>query len=144
MQVRESSSLKDADSPQLLSLAIEYGTESGEGDGLDAVAVAPHHRRRHGQRVENGFFRSFDRCRNQWVQVRVREVYLLKRRLFRVMRNTVRGREGQHEVAAAVARSGARARQTQCGTFSQPSELPAVERSIGGDDDDDRAFTLSR
>src|SRR5258706_5948192 len=70
MQVRESSSLKDADSSQLLNLAIEYGAESSEGNGLDAVAVTPHYRRRHGQRVENGFFRGFDRCRNQWVQMR--------------------------------------------------------------------------
>jgi len=31
-----------------LGLVIEDGTESGEGDGLDAVAVASHHRRRHG------------------------------------------------------------------------------------------------
>ena len=143
MQVRESSSLKDADSPQLLGLAIEDGTESGEGNGLDAVAVASHHRRRHGQRIENGFFRGFDRCRDQWVQMRIGEVHLLKRQLFRVMRNTVCGREGQHKVATAVARSGACARQSQRGTFRQSRELAAIERSIGADENDNGTLTLA-
>ena len=56
---------------------IEDGTESGEGDCLDAVAVASYHRRRHGQRIENRFFRGFDRRRDQWVQMCVGEVHLL-------------------------------------------------------------------
>ena len=108
------------------------------------MAVAPHHRRRHGQRVENGFFRGLDRRRNQWVQMRVGKVHLLKGRIFRIMRNDVPGREGQHEIAASVARSGACSRQSQHSTFRQPRKLPTVERSIGGDDNDDRAFALSR
>ena len=91
-------------------MASEDGTESGEGDALDAMAVAAHHRRRHGQGVENGFFRGFDRRCDQWVQVRIGEVRLLKRRLFGVVGDDVRRGEGQHEVAATVARGGACAR----------------------------------
>jgi hypothetical protein len=41
-----------------------------------------------------------------------------------------------------VARGGACARQSQRGTFSQPRKLPAVEGSIGGNDDNDGAFAL--
>ena len=40
MQVRESSSLQGTDSSQLLGLAIEDGTESGERDGLDRRAAS--------------------------------------------------------------------------------------------------------
>ena len=110
MQVREFSASRGADSPQLLGLVIEDGTESGEGDGLDSMAVAAHYCRRHGQRVENGFFRGFDRRRDQRVQVCVGEVRLLKRRLFGIVGDDVRRGEGQHEVATAVARGGACAR----------------------------------
>ena len=114
---------------------IEDGTESGEGDGFDAMAVTAHDRRGHGQCVEDRFFRGFDRRGDQWVHVRVGEVHLLKRRLFGIVRNDVRRGEGQHEVAAAVARGGACARQSQRGTFRQSRELSAIERSIGGDDE---------
>ena len=74
MQVRESSSLQSADYPRLLGLAIENGTEFGEGNGLDAMAVPTHHRRRHRQGIEDGFFRGFDRRCDQRVQMRVGEV----------------------------------------------------------------------
>jgi len=125
MQVRESPSLGATDCPQLLGLATEDSTKAGEVDRLDAVAVAPHHRRRHGQRVEDGLFRGFDCRRDHWVQMRVGEVYLLKRRLSRIMRDHVCGGEGQHEIAAAVARGGACARQPQRGTFCQSCRSPA-------------------
>ena len=89
------------------------------------MAVAAHHRRCHGQRVENGFFRGFDRRRDQGVQVRVGEVRLLKRRLFGIVGDDVRRGEGQHEVAAAMARGGACSRQSQRGTLRQPRRSPA-------------------
>ena len=134
MQVSELSASRDTDSPPLLSSVIEDGAESGEGDGLDAMAVATHHRRRHGQGVEDGFFRSFDRRCDQWVHVRVGEVPMLKRRLFGIMWNDVGRGKSQHEVATAVARGGACARQSQRGTFRQSRELSPIQRSIGGDD----------
>ena len=90
MQVREFSASRGADSPPLLGAVIEDGAESGEGDGLDSMAVTTHHRRRHGQRVENGFFRGFDRRRDQGVQVCVGEMRLLKRRLFGIVGDDVR------------------------------------------------------
>ncbi len=74
-------------SPSLLHLVIEDGAESGEGDRIDAVVVSPHHRRRHGQRVKNGFFCGFDRRCDQWIQMSVGEVRLLKRRFFWVVGN---------------------------------------------------------
>ena len=74
MQVRESSSLQSIDSSQLLGLAIENGTEFGERNGLDAMAVPTHHRRRHRQRIEDGFFRGFDRRCDQGVQMCVGKV----------------------------------------------------------------------
>ena len=54
------------------------------------MAVTAHHRRRHGQRVENGFFRGFDRRRDQGVQVCVGKMHLLKRRLFGIVGDDVR------------------------------------------------------
>ena len=74
---------------------IEDGTESGEGDG---------------------FFRGFDRRRDQGVRVRIGEVRLLKRRLFGIVGDDVRRGECQHEVA----RGGTCARQSQRGTLSLP------------------------
>jgi hypothetical protein len=74
MQVRESSSLQGTDSSQLLGLAIKDGTEFDERNGLDAMAVPPHHRCRHSQGIEDGFFRGFDRRRDQRVQMCVGEV----------------------------------------------------------------------
>ena len=75
MQVRESWGLRDADFLQLLGLVVEDGAESAEGNCLDSMAVASYDRRGHGQRVENGFFRGFNRRRDQWVQVCVGEVH---------------------------------------------------------------------
>ena len=144
MQVREFFASRGIDSSLLLGAVIEDGTKSGEGDGLDAMAVSAHYCRRHGQGIENGFFRGFDRRRDQWIQVCIGEVRLLKRQLFGIVGDDVRRGKGQHEVAAAMARGGACARQSQRGTFSQPSELSAIEWSIGGNDDDDRALALPR
>ena len=89
MQVKEFSASRGTDSPPLLDVVIDDGTKSGEGDGFDAMAVAAHHRCRHSQRVENGFFRSFDCRRDQWVQVRIGEVRLLKRRLFGIVGSSI-------------------------------------------------------
>ena len=63
--------------------------ESGQGDGFNAMTVTAHDCRSHGQCIENSFFRSFDRRRNQWVQVCVREVGMVKRRLFGIMGDDV-------------------------------------------------------
>ena len=68
---------------------------------------------------------------------------MLKRRLFGIMRNDIGRGKSQHEVATAVARGGAGARQSQRGTFRQSRELAAIERSIGGDEHDDGTFTLA-
>src|SRR5688572_2410285 len=106
------------------------------------MAVTSHDRRGHGQRVENGFFRRLDRCSDQGVQMRVGKVNLLKRRLLWVVRNDIRGGERQHEIPASVTCGGACTSQTQSSTFCQSSELPIVERGIGGNDDDDRTFAL--
>jgi hypothetical protein len=117
MQVREFSISLSADSPPLFGVLIKNRTESRKGDGFDAMTVAAHYCRCHGQRVENGFFRGFDRRRNQRVQMRVGKVRLLKCRLFRVMRDDVRGGESQHEISTSMARSGARSRQSKRATF---------------------------
>ena len=117
--------------------------ESGQRDGFNAMTVTAHDCRGHGQRVENRFFRGFDRRRNQWVQVCVGEVHLLKRRLFVIVGNDIGRGKSQHEVATPVARGGACTRQSQRGTFRQSRELAAIERSIGGDENDDGTLTLA-
>src|SRR6185295_13530858 len=131
------------DPPPLLGVVIEDRTESGKGESFNAMTVTAHDCRGHGQCVENRFFRGFNRRHNQWVQVCVGQVQMLKRRLFGIMGNDVSRGKSQHEIATAVARGGACACQSQRGTFRQSRELAAIERSIGGDDNDDGTLTLA-
>src|SRR5262245_57603870 len=100
-------------------MLIKNRTEPGEGNSFSTMTVAAHYCRCHSQRVENGFFRGFDcRC-DQWIQMCVGEVCLLKRRLLGIVGNDICRGEGQHEVAAAMACGGAGTRESQRGTFPQ-------------------------
>ena len=114
-----------------------------EVERLNPMVVAPHHRRRPGQRVKNGFFCGFDRRCDQGVQMRVGEVGLLKCRFFGIVGNDVCGGKCQHEIATSVARSGSCAGEAESGALGQSSELAAIERRIRGNDDDDRALALA-
>lgn len=143
MQVREFSSSLSADSPPLFGVLIKNRTEPRKGDGFDTMTVAAHYCRCHGQRVENGFFRGFDCRRDQWIQVCVGEVGLLKRRLLGIVGNDIRRGECQHEVAAAMARGGTGTCESQRGTFRQSRELAAIKRSVSGDNHYNGSFALA-
>ena len=93
MQVRESSGLRDADSPQLLGLVIEDSTESGEGDGLGSMAVASHDGGGHRQRIEDRLLSCFNRCRDERVHMGIGQLDQWVGSVFRIMRDDVRGGE---------------------------------------------------
>ena len=143
MQARESSVSEGTDPPPLLGGVAENSTESGEGDGLDATAVASIDSGGHRQRIEDRLLSRFNCCSDERVYMGIGQLGQCVGSVFRIMRDDVRGREGQHKVSAAMLCRGTCARQTQRGTLRQPRELAAIERSIGGNNDDDRAFTLS-
>ena len=74
-----------------------------ERNGFDLVTVPPDDRCGHGQRVQNRFFRRFDGRRDERIQMRVCKVSQGISRLLRIMGNDIGRREGENEVAAAMA-----------------------------------------
>ena len=80
----------------------EQVAEPCERNGFNPVAIASNDRRGHGQCIHDRFLCGFDRCGDERIHVRIREVGQRIGRLFGVVWNDVCRGEGENEVAAPV------------------------------------------
>ncbi len=106
---------------------------------LDRVAIAPGHGLVGDQRVDHGFV---DRphCRlEQRGQRGVGDEVCSSHRVLARQRSGIGSREGQEDVARAVRRDAARARDAEAAAPGQAPELMGQERRIGRQDADHRA-----
>ena len=100
---RENSEQTDQNASALPRVRCEDLAEPFERNGLDPVTIPSNDRRGHGQCVQDRFFRRLDGCRNDRIEVCIREMGQGIGRLVGIVRNNIRGGEGKDEVAAAVA-----------------------------------------
>jgi hypothetical protein len=96
-------------------------------------APAPGHRLRREQGVDDRFLGRFDRGVEEPVH------RLVRQEANRLRRQSIPDREGEHEVAARVFAGPASAGDPERRALRKPCALMREERSIRGDDDDDRA-----
>lgn len=97
-----------------------------EVNRFNPIPVSTDDGRRHGEGVENRFFRRFNRRGDERIQVRIGQLSQGIGVLFRVMRNHIGSRKGQDEVAAPVTSRGTGPGQTERGPLGQSGQLPGI------------------
>ena len=117
--------------------------EAGEIERLNPMSITARDGRRHGEGIEDGFFRGLDRGGDEWIDMTVGQVREGVGGFFWIVWNHIRGGKGQHEISAAVPRRGAGAGQAERGSLCESRKLPAVEWGICGDDNDNGTFALA-
>ena len=100
---RENSEHTEQNASALPRVRCEDLAEPFERNGLDSMTIPSNDRRGHGQCVQDRFFCRFDGCRDDRIEMGIREMGQGIGRLFRIVGNDVRCGEGKDEVAAAMA-----------------------------------------
>lgn len=90
-----------------------------------------------GEGIEDGFFDSLGGRLEEGVEMVVREHFEVERGVGG-NGQVVAGGEGEEDVSAPVEADAADARKAKGGAFGKPGTLAGNERSVGGNNDDDR------
>ena len=119
-------------------------------DGVGRDAVAPDDGRRRDERVDDRLLHRLDgRVEEPVDHAPADGPHVVGPDLVRIVRSTRRrqsiaGREGDEQVAARVPAGAAGPRDPEAGSLGEPLALVGEQRSVGRDDDDDRARTWRR
>ena len=101
------------------------------------MSIPARDRRRHGEGIEDSFFRGFHGGGDEWIDMTVGKVREAVRRFCWIVWNHIRSGKGQHEISAAVPCRGTCAGQAERSALGEPGQLAAIEWRIGRDYDDD-------
>ena len=104
------------------------------------MAGAADHRRGLPERVQDGLFAAVGDGLEKRVDAPLVDQGDGRHRARGVLGQGVGGRKGERDVAAAVAEDRAGAGEAGAGAYRQAAQLACIERGVGGDDEDDRAF----